>query len=314
MKIKTKKFIIYLVFFVFLAACSFNNTPEKEIEDDIFITSILDQSTLAFSEGGAGNNSIPFLIISTNEINDLNLVLKNDNNQYTLSYEIQEINLDDLPISTSYIYSKYDYNIKVIEQLVKEQEEDFNIDQGTELDKLMAISDEIKQESLDKLRNQHIYRIYAYFDFNTIHYPSVYDTLVISKKGEILEEKSISVTFNAIEDPKVVSRISASWIGYEVQFGSTVRFDYSNTYQILNDTILKSYKIKDKNLDVEALYIRHKSNNQIQTYNLDKQSLSDLSLTLKSGDLLIIVPTITTHDNSSLNKPFYYGALLLSLN
>lgn len=77
---------------------------------------------------------------------------------------------------------------------------------------------------------------------------------------------------------------------------------------------MKSYKIKDKNLDVEALYIRHKSNNQIQTYNLDKQSLSDLSLTLKSGDLLIIVPTITTHDNSSLNKPFYYGALLLSLN
>lgn len=308
---------LFLVLIIVLAGCS---SQSNKIKKDVFITNITSGANIVYSNGGAGNNALPFIIITNQDLNDIEVYLTNEQTSYQLTSSVQEIIMDNIPVSSNYIYSKFDFDLSEIEEKtiiysnyseadkITGKEEVVKIQ--NELEDLLKISDQQLDEAKAIMDNLNVYFVDAGFTFDTVTYPSEFSSIVIQSEGKNLYEQAVTIRFDEDVNSEKLYQMSGALLGYETEFGESINLSYRNAFTFFDDTILRSILIDNEDYNVHSLTVKHKSGDGIFEYFYENEALGELNIDVLQGDIVAYEMEVSVTPKL---KPLFYGSFKTSV-
>ena len=289
-----KKISLILVT-ILLSGCSFSG---DEINSNYFITNLTENINIDRIDGIISNNAFPILIVSSDDLLDVEIVLTDENSVETkLEYDIEKIEMEETPEYINLTLGEFDWD-----QYTKLITEAKNIEDEISISTFYDAGINRVKKNVDLIDSK-VYFIIAYLPPIDL---AKYTEIAIFDNNTLKLTQAINIESHFYENQNsTISTIISSRIGFEVPPHKQTSFDFNFMVKAEEDATFNSLSLLRESFSISELYVRVRSTNSIHEFTYANDEIESINLEVKSGDIVTFVPTIVK--NPIDENPFVYG-------
>ena len=211
-----KKISLILVT-ILLSGCSFSG---DEINSNYFITNLTENINIDRIDGIISNNVFPILIVSSDDLRDVEIVLTDENSVETkLEYDIEKIEMEETPEYINLTLGEFDWD-----QYTKLITEAKNIEDEISISTFYDAGINRVKKNVDLIDSK-VYFIIAYLPPIDL---AKYTEIAIFDNNTLKLTQAINIESHFYENQNsIISTIISSRIGFEVPPHKQTSFDFN---------------------------------------------------------------------------------------